>query len=267
MKLIILILALASPWISLGAKAAMKTETVEYKEGSTPLEGFLVYDDSWKEPRPAVVIVHQWMGLTDYEKMRAQQLAQKGYVAFALDIYGKGVRPTSMEEAGKLAGQYKNDIPAYRAREKAALDFIAKNKHVDPKKIVIMGYCFGGTGALEAARAGFPVVGAVSFHGGLSTPQPQNTKNVKPKLLVMHGAIDPNVPTKEVEGFMKEMNDAKADYQFIAYSGAVHAFTQKNAGNDISKGVAYNEAADRRSWMAFMNFLDEVAPLGKMGTF
>lgn len=245
------------------AQAAIKSEAVEYKDGKTNLEGFLVYDDTWSGPRPAVVIVHQWMGLTDYEKMRAQQLAEKGYVAFALDIYGKGVRPSSPQEAGKLVGEYKGNVKLYRQREKAALDFIAKNKKVDPKKIVIMGYCFGGTGALEAARAGFPVIAAASFHGGLSTPAPQDTKSVKAKLLVMHGAIDPNVPQAEVEGFMKEMNTAKADYQFIAYSGAVHAFTQKMAGNDISKGAAYNEVADRRSWQAFSDFLNEVAPVAK----
>lgn len=245
------------------AGAALKSEVVEYKDGKTVLEGYLAYDDSWSGPRPAVVIVHQWMGLTDHEKMRAEKLAEKGYVAFALDIYGKGVRPTGVQEAGALATQYKTDIKLYRQREKAALDFISKNKLVDSKRFVIMGYCFGGTGALEAARAKLPVVGAVSFHGGLSTPNPQNTKGMKAKLLVLHGAIDPNVPPKEVEGFMKEMNDAKADYQFISYSGAVHGFTQKAAGNDITKGVAYNETADRRSWEALMDFLGEVVPLSK----
>ncbi|MEK2644552.1 dienelactone hydrolase family protein [Bdellovibrio sp. BCCA] len=266
MKIVVaLMAALGLQWFVMcsNSNAAVKTEPVEYKDGKTTLEGFLAYDDTVTSPRPAVVIVHQWMGLTDHEKNSAQRLAQQGYVAFALDIYGKGVRPGSPQEAGKLATQYKSDIKSFRQREKAALDFISKNKKVDPKRIVIIGYCFGGTGALEAARAGFPVIGAVSFHGGLSTPNPQETKSVKPKLLVMHGAIDPNVPLTEVEGFMKEMNDAKADYQFIAYSGAVHAFTQKEAGNDPSKGVAYNEAADRRSWQAFMDFLHEVVPVSK----
>lgn len=241
--------------------AAIKTEIVEYKEGKTVLEGQFVYDDSVVGARPVVVIVHQWMGPTDYESGRAHQLAEMGYVAFVADIYGKGVRPTSVEEAGKLAGQYKSDIRLYRQREKAALDFVAKNKRVDAKKMVIMGYCFGGTGALEAARAGYPVVGAVSFHGGLATPEPQKTKSVRPKILVLHGAVDPYVPAKEVDGFFHEMNEAKADYQFISYSGAVHAFTQKMAGNDNSKGAAYNEAADHRSWQALKSFLSEVAPL------
>lgn len=243
--------------------AAIKTEVINYKEGKTELEGHLAYDDSMKGPRPAVVIIHQWKGLSDYEKMRAQQLAEKGYVVLAADIYGKGVRPTANEDARTVSSQYKNDVPKYRLRVKAAIDEIVKNKMVNPKMVVVMGYCFGGTGALEAARMNFQVVGAVSFHGGLTTPSPAMTKTVKPKILVLHGAIDPNVPVKDVEAFMKEMNDAKADYQFIAYSGAVHAFTDKNAGNDPSKGIAYNEAADRRSWRHFMDFLDEVAPVAK----
>ncbi|WP_413569649.1 dienelactone hydrolase family protein [Bdellovibrio sp. HCB117] len=257
-------LALVGIFAAASSFAAIKTETVEYKDGKTALEGHVAYNDDVKTARPAVLIVHQWMGLTDYEKMRAQQLAEKGYVAFAIDIYGKDIRPTNPEEAGKTAGQYRGgDMKMYRQRIKAALDHITKDKKVDAKNIVIIGYCFGGTGALEAARAGFPVKGAVSFHGGLKTAKPQDTKSIKPKLLVLHGAIDPNVPRAEVEAFMDEMNKAKADYQFIAYSGAVHAFTQKDAGNDISKGVAYNEAADRRSWQAFMDFMNEVSPVTK----
>ncbi|MNL31217.1 Dienelactone hydrolase family protein [compost metagenome] len=124
-----------------------------------------------------------------------------------------------------------------------------------------MGYCFGGTGALELARTGVPLAGAVSFHGGLSNPTPQDARNIKAKSLILHGAIDPNVKPEEVAAFQKEMNDAKVDYQFVAYSNAVHSFTEKAAGSDISKGAAYNEAADRRSWQALMDFLAEVAPI------
>ncbi|KYG61473.1 dienelactone hydrolase [Bdellovibrio bacteriovorus] len=256
-------LVLATIFSATAAHAAIKSEAVEYKDGKTVLEGYIVYDDSWTTPRPAVMIVHQWMGLTDHEKQSAEKLANQGYVAFAIDLYGKGNRPGNMAEAGGLAGTFKSNRQMFRDREKAAFEFLKKNKKVDSKKVVIAGYCLGGTGALEAARGGIPVVGAVSFHGGLSADKPEKTKNLKAKLLVLHGAVDPNVPPKEVEGFMKEMNDAKADYQFIAYSGAVHAFTQKESGNDPSKGAAYNEAADRRSWVAFMDFLDEVIPVAK----
>ncbi|WP_413582330.1 dienelactone hydrolase family protein [Bdellovibrio sp. HCB288] len=242
------------------ANAAIKTESVDYKEGKTTLEGFMAYDDSIKTPRPAVLIIHQWMGVTDNEKMRAQMLAEKGYVVLAADIYGKGVRATSPDEAGKLAGQYKNDRKLFRARGQAAFDLLKKNKMVDPKHIVVVGYCFGGTGALEMGRAGVPAAGFVSFHGGLSNPTPADAKNFKAPVLVAHGALDKGV-NPEVMPFMKEMDDNKVDYQFISYSGAVHAFTQKSAGNDPSKGVAYNEKADKRSWAHFMDFLNEVAPI------
>ena len=246
---------------AVSAQAAVKTEVVNYKDGKTDLEGFIAYDDAVKTPRPVVMIVHQWMGLSENEKMRAQMLAEKGYVAFAVDIYGKGVRPTAPAEAGKLAGEYKENRKLFRQREQAAYDFIKKDKRIDPKKIVVIGYCFGGTGALELARTGAALSGVVSFHGGLSNPQPQDAKKIKAPVLVLHGAVDPNVPPAEVDAFKKEMNDAKVDYQFISYSNAVHAFTQKEAGNDNSKGAAYNELADHRSWRELMNFLNDVAPI------
>lgn len=244
--------------LTFNAFAETKTDFASYKDQKVVLEGQWVYDSSITKPSPAVIIIHQWMGPTEHEHNQAQKLADLGYVAFVADIYGKEARPKDTNEAGKLASQYKSDIQLFRKRIKAAIDVVAKDKKVDSKKIIIIGYCFGGTGALEAARAGFPIIGAVSIHGGLATPKPQDTKNIKAKLLVLHGAIDPYVPAKEVDGFMKEMNDAKADYQFVSYSGAVHAFTQKGAGNDISKGAAYNESADRRSWQALKNFLGEM---------
>lgn len=243
------------------AKAALQKQSVEYKDGSNVLEGYLVYDDAWQGRRPAVVIVHQWMGLSEHEKASAEKLASLGYVAFAADIYGKGVRPKDTAEAGKLAGSYKADLKLFRSREKAALNFVSRHTKVDSKHVVFMGYCFGGTGALEAARAGLPIAGAVSFHGGLGSSMPASAKTLKAKLLVLHGAVDPYVSATEVDAFMKEMNEAKADYQFVAYSGAVHAFTQVSAGSDPTKGAAYNEAADRRSWAALKEFLGEVVPL------
>ena len=245
---------------SLFSNAELKKEVVEYKDGKEIYEGYLVYDDAFQGRRPTVLIAHQWMGITDHERSVAEKLAQSGYVAFVMDVYGKGVRPQNTDEAAKLATQLKTDVKLFRKRQKAALDFITKKKNVDKKSLVISGYCLGGTAALEAARAGFKIAGAVSFHGGLSTPNPKDAKKIKTKVLVLHGNVDPLVPPAEVEGFFKEMNAAKVDYQFVAYSDAVHAFTQLSAGNDPSKGFAYNKKADQRSWAAFMNFLDEVAP-------
>jgi dienelactone hydrolase len=244
------------------AHAEIKTEIVDYKQGGTTLEGFVAYDASIKGKRPVVLIVHEWNGLGDYVKGRAKELAEKGYVAFALDIYGKGVRPTNPQDSGKEATKYKDNRKLMRERAKAGYDFIKTKSYVDASKIVAMGYCFGGTVALEMARSGLPLVGAASFHGGLSTPTPQDAKNIKAKVLVLQGAIDPYTKD-EVPGFQKEMNDAKVDYQLISYSGTVHSFTNPEAGNDISTGAAYNASSDRRSMQAFMDFMNEVAPVSK----
>ncbi|AMM51704.1 dienelactone hydrolase [Rufibacter sp. DG15C] len=236
----------------------IKTQLVEYKEGQTTLEGYLAYDPALKGKRPAVLVVHEWTGINDYTKKRCDQLAKMGYVAFAADIYGKGVRPTSPAAAGAEAGKYKNNVLLLRARVNAALDHLRKQANVDTKKMAAIGYCFGGTTVLELARSGADLAGVVSFHGGLGSPNPADAKNIKAKVLVAHGAIDPYVSKAELDGFWKEMNDAKVDYQFIAYSNAIHAFTNPEAGNDNSKGAAYNAAADRRSWDAMKQFFAEI---------
>lgn len=255
------LVGLFSILFSLNAMAAIKTENVEYKLGSAVLEGYWAYDDAQgAAKKPLILIVHNWMGMGEYVQSRARELAAQGYVAFAVDIYGKAEKPKDASEAGKVAGKYKGDIKLLRERAKAAFDYAKKNSKVDATKIVAIGYCFGGTTALEMARSGLPLIGVASFHGGLSTPNPADAKNIKAKVLVLHGAIDPHVPVDEVNAFQKSMNDAKVDYQFIAYSGAVHAFTEKAAGNDITKGAAYNEAADRRSMQAFLGFMKELVP-------
>jgi dienelactone hydrolase len=239
-------------------RAAVQFQKVEYREGDTVCEGLLVFDDSVQGKRPGVLVAHQWKGLTDYEKMRAEMLAKLGYVAFCADIYGKGVRASNPKDAGALAGKYKGDRPLLRARINAALATLRGNEHVNPQQIVAIGYCFGGTTVLELARAGADVAGVVSFHGGLSSPTPADAKNIKAKVVALHGADDPNVPPAEVQAFEKEMRDAKVDWQLVAYGGAVHSFTDKNAGNDNSKGAAYNAAADARSWRAMTAFFEEV---------
>lgn len=241
------------------AAAAVRTEVVEYRDGDQICEGFLAWDDGVKGKRPGVVVVHEWMGLNDYAKDRARQLAGLGYVAFAADIYGKGIRAKDANEAGRLAGKFKGDLPLLRSRARAAFDTLAKNPRVDVAKIFAMGYCFGGTTALELARGGAPLAGVVSFHGGLATKNPADAKNVKGPVLVLHGAADPYVPPAEVAAFQKEMDDAKVDWQMVFYAGAVHAFTNPAAGNDPSKGAAYDAKADRRSWEAMKAFFAELA--------
>jgi dienelactone hydrolase len=238
--------------------ADIKSEPIEYKVGDITFEGQFFHDDADVAPRPAILVYPEWWGLNDYAKKRAEQLVHLGYVALAVDVYGKGVQAKTMQEAGKLAGALKNDRPALRARANAALAALLTRKEVDPKKIGAIGYCFGGTAALELARSGANVIGIVSFHGGLATPTPDDAKNIKAKLLVCHGADDPNVPMTEVNAFVDEMKKGKVNYQVNLYGGAVHAFTNPAAGNDPSKGVAYNEQADKRSWVAMKEFFAEV---------
>lgn len=238
--------------------AAIQTRTVEYKEGKTLLEGTLAYDDAIAGRRPGIVVVHDWMGPSDFSRGRAVELAKLGYVALAADIYGKGVRPKDAKEASALVGQYKSNRRLLRARVRAAFNTLLAQPQADAQKTAAIGYCFGGTTALELARSGAPVSGIVSFHGGLSTPTPEDAKTLHAKVLVLHGADDPHVPADELAAFEKEMNGGHVDWTLVKYSGAVHAFAVPGAGNDPSKGAAYNAKADRRSWQAMRDFLHEL---------
>jgi len=239
--------------------AALKTQTFGYTAPhGVPLEGYLAYEESGRFPKPGILIVHDWMGEGKFSQEKARILAKEGYVALAVDIYGKGIRPKDSTEAGVIAGKFKNDRALLRERIRAAYNALIAMKEVDPTKIVVMGYCFGGMTALELARSGAAVVGTVSFHGTLNTPNPTDAKNIKGKILALHGADDPFVPSAEVDAFKQEMKKAGVNLQFIAYPGAVHAFTNPAAGNDNSKGAAYNAKADQESWQAFEIFLKQV---------
>jgi dienelactone hydrolase len=251
-------LALVTVVLAVSAGAAVKTQTLTYRQGDTVLEGYMAWDDAVKGPRPGVLVVHQWMGLSGNERMRAEMLASLGYVALAADVYGKGVRPATPQEAGALAGSYKGDRALLRARVAAGLEALRANPLVDAKRIAAIGYCFGGTAVLELARSGADIAGVVSFHGGLDSPTPSDGKRIKARVLVLHGGDDPYSPPEQVTAFEKEMRDGGVDWQLVLYGGAVHAFTQKEAGTDASKGAAYNERADRRSWEAMKTFFAEV---------
>lgn len=253
----LLLLAIPLLLASLSAPAAVKTEVVEYRDGEQVCEGYLAWDDAVAGKRAGVVVVHEWMGLGDYAKRRAREIAALGTVVFAADIYGKGIRAKDFKEAGQLAGKFKGDLPLLRSRARAALAVLEKDPRVDASRLFALGYCFGGTTALELARSGAPLAGAVSFHGGLSTKDPADAKAIKGRVLVLHGAADPYVPPAEVAAFKKEMDDARVDWQLVEYAGAVHSFTNPDSGSDPSKGAAYDARADRRSWEAMKSFLAE----------
>ncbi len=244
--------------MALPAMAALHTEKVNYKDGKTPLVGYLAYDDAAQGKRPAVIVVHEWMGLNSSAKKHAEDVAGMGYVAFAVDIYGNGQTTEDPKVAADWSGKYKADRKLYRDRMTAGLNALKKQSMVDPNKIAAIGYCFGGTGALELARTGAPLVGAVCFHGSLNTPNPDDAKNIKGRILVLNGGDDGYVPANEIQAFQDEMRKAGVDWMFVNFGNAVHGFTNPGAGTDNSKGYAYNEKADKRSWMALKGFFIDV---------
>jgi dienelactone hydrolase len=244
------------------ARAEIVTRTVEYKQGDTVLEGFLAHDSAGPAKKPGVLVVHDWLGVSADTRKRAEQLAKMGYVAFAADIYGKGVRPATAKDAGPLAGSYKKDRNLLRARVMAGFDELARQPNVEKTRIAAIGYCFGGTTVIELARAGAGAVGFVSFHGGLDSPAPADGKNIKGKVLALHGADDPFVSAADLAAFEQEMRSNGVDWQLVKYGGAVHSFTIVGAGNDNSKGAAYNATADRRSWKAMEDFFAELFAKG-----
>lgn len=254
----LLVLGLVLLW-SADVRAELHTEAVEYKHGDTVLEGYLAYDASIKGKRPGVLVVHEWWGNNAYSKRRAEQLAKLGYIAFALDMYGKGIIAKDAKEAGALAGKYRGDRKLMRERANAGLEVSRRHELTDTGRMAAIGYCFGGTTVLELARSGAPLAGFVSFHGGLDTPNPKDAANIKKgKVLVLHGGDDPFVTVDHVTAFEDEMRKAGVDWQVYIYGGAVHSFTNPDSGNDKSKGLAYNEKADRRSWEAMKMFFAEI---------
>jgi dienelactone hydrolase len=238
------------------AHAAVQSRTVDYDHNGSALEGYLAWDDRYEGARPGVLVVHEWYGLNDYARRRADQLAELGYIAFAADIYGKGVRPTNNEEAGAEAGKYRADRPLLRGRAMAGLDALLHAPNVDRERIAAIGYCFGGMTVLELARSGADIDGVVSFHGSYTTDMPAQPGQVKAKVLVLHGAADPATPWDQVLALKDEMEAAQVDWQLVAYAGALHAFTNPEVNRPPN--AAYHPDADRRSWEDMLQFFAEL---------
>jgi dienelactone hydrolase len=235
----------------------MKAEAVEYKEGSTGLEGWVAYDDAKPGKRPGVLLFPDWTGVGDYAKKRAAMLVDLGYAVFCADVYGKGIRPSGPEACSAEMMKYLKDRPLLRARAKAGLQQLKGLAAVDGSKVATIGYCFGGLVCLELARTGADVAGMVGFHCNLNSTDPAEAKNIKAKVLVLNGADDPVVPDSETLAFEKEMREAKVDWQLVRYGNTVHGYTQWFIPPGGAQ-AAYYEPSDRRSWVAMQSFFKEV---------
>ncbi len=243
------------------AQAAVKGEEVEYKAGDTVLKGYLAYDDALKGKRPGVIVVHEWWGHNEYARNRARMLAERGYTALALDMYGDGHQAHHPDEAGKLSGEVRKNLTLAKQRFDAAQRVLKKHPTVNGRKIAAIGYCSGGSTVIEMARAGRNLKGVVSFHGNLTTEHPAKAGKVKARVLVLTGADDPFVPAAQVEAFKKEMDAAKANYRVVAYPGAKHSFTNPDAdqyGRKFNIPLAYNAEADQKSWTEMQAFFKEI---------
>jgi dienelactone hydrolase len=237
--------------VPLPAGARIEAEQVLYEHAGVPLEGYLARDAALAGPRPGVLIVHDWLGVGPNMRMRAQMLARLGYVALAADVYGRGVRPTG-DAASAEARKYYADLPLLRARVDAGFQRLAADSRVDSNRLAVIGYCFGGSAALEFARTGAHARGVVSFHGGLIAHEPSDASEIRASLLVLTGAADPVVPDDAIDAFKDELRAApEVDWQLTSYSGAPHAFT-------IPGTDRYRPAADARSWRELVAFLAEV---------
>jgi dienelactone hydrolase len=241
------------------SSAALVTRPVDYKdEKGTPLHGFVVYDGAVSGPRPGVIVVHDWRGVSDYAHARAEMVAKLGYTAFIADIYGKDVSKDGPQVWMQQVGTYKGDRALYRQRARAAYEASLKVPQIDPKRIAAIGYCFGGTGVIEMARDGLPLKGVVPFHGGLDAQPLTPGKTITAKVLALCGADDPFEKAEDMAAFEKQLKDDNVDYQIVFYGHAVHAFTEPDVDELHIQGVSYNATADKRSWQAMVDFLKEI---------
>jgi dienelactone hydrolase len=238
--------------------AKVKTKAVEYKQGDTTFQGFFAWDDAASGKRPGILVVHEWWGHNDHARNQAVRLAKAGFVAFALDMYGKGKVTTHPADAKAMATEVASNAELAKARFNAGLAELKKNPNVDTDKIGVVGYCFGGTVALNQARAGLDVDGIATFHAALTTQTPAQKGKVKPRIQVHTGADDPNIPPEQVDAFRKEMTEADARVEVISYPGAKHAFTNPDADKAGLPALAYNADADNKSWDAAVKFFKQV---------
>lgn len=240
--------------VTTAAHADIATESVVYEIDGQPYEGYFARNEGFGDQQPIVLLIHDWDGIDAYEQRRVEMLAERGYAAFAADLYGQGVRPSTVEESQAESGKLYQDRAAMRQRLSAGLAQAQQMTGVDPARAVAIGYCFGGAAVLELARAGADVDGVVSFHGGLETPEGQDYSETTSPILILHGGNDPVAPMSQVSALVDELNTAGVDYDIEIYGGVKHSFTKWSANSESSQ---YDADADIKSWDALLAFLDK----------
>lgn len=250
-------LCLASLMLAAAAHAKIVTKSIDYEQGGEKLKGYLAYDDAKSGPRPGVLVVHEWWGLNDYVKHRAEQLAQMGYVAFAPDMYGGAKTTRDPKEAQAWMSAAVQAPGLLAARSKAGLDVLRKQPQADKSHLAAIGFCFGGGAVLQLAYSGEPLDGVVTFHGSLAPPDATQAKQIKTSILILHGAEDNFIKPETLEQVKKSLDGAKVDWYMVSYANAVHAFSNPDADSFNLPGIAYNEKAATRSWEEMQRFFNE----------
>jgi dienelactone hydrolase len=244
--------------LSAPALAVMHQETVTYQDGDVTLQGYVYWDDAFSGKRPGVLVVHEWWGLNDYAKLRAEMLAEMGFVAFAADMYGDGRITRHAEDAKGWMQQITANVDAWQRRALLGLEQLKAHPQVDEAKLAAIGYCFGGATVMQMAYAGADLKGVMSFHGSLPPATAEQASQIKARVLLAHGDADPFVPPERVQAFKAALSDAGVDWEMVIYGGAKHGFTNPYADGYGIDGIAYQEAADRRSWLLMLAFFDEI---------
>jgi dienelactone hydrolase len=250
-------IALAAMLLTGSVEAAVQTSTVTYQHGGMEYKGFVAWDDAVQGKRPGVLVVHEWWGLDEYARTRARQLAQAGYIAFACDMYGQGKTAEHPEDAQKFATAVRKNVEDWRARAIAGLDVLKSQPPCDSSKLAVIGYCFGGSTALQLAYSGADVKAVATFHAALPTPSAEEAKSLKARLLVCHGAADTFIPEAAIKSFREALDKAGARYEFVSYPGVVHSFTVPAADARNLPGMKYDKQADADSWARLTKLLSE----------
>lgn len=248
-------------FLVLEVNAEIVTTEISYRQGDTTMKGMIAYDDAIEGKRPGVLVVHEWWGHNEYARKRARMLAELGYTALAVDMYGDGKTASHPDDAGKFSNAVGGNLPLAKARFDAAVDTLKQQPTVEADKIAAVGYCFGGGILLNMARMGTDIAGVVSYHGSVATKSPAKKGDIKTRIRVFNGADDPFVKAEQIEAFKREMENANADYKFVNYQGAVHSFTNPDAdavGKKFNLPLRYNAEADRDSWQQTQDFFKEI---------